>query len=439
MESSPRLPPQRRHDLAVVKQQLVVVVSVASTLFVLCPEWLQFYRNLAVIPLLAWLTAKGFDLVIMLNDKWDNAPAMVKYFVPVEFPQITPPFEKMRSLGNKQLAVARTKFRHLSSEVRAVVLMMVNWVLEQISGGRPGVESPVSEEKKAKPAPKPDEWVAVLVTTPLINDDAGIDFGTNTIIEIGEVITWNHTQTASLPAILPPSTFQVQMTLCLVPKGIWNSRKTVLDKFTTGLYWSHQPGQPACQGEQWDEDRIRSISKVQFIGHVEKHSNIDKVNKCFESLREEWNDVNIYWSDIDFAIILAFLLVGTSSTDICKKLFDQFSNLRVEKASRNKELNRTRLGAGAAVLTLLTGGLAAPITIPMMMGAEMTTSTHDRYLWSERMRMCKELLGRHEKLEAIIEVEETKAPKAMDPRAIDPTPFFSPKTMESSWFVDDSW
>ncbi|KAI1023699.1 hypothetical protein LB505_011208 [Fusarium chuoi] len=224
------------------------------------------------------------------------------------------------------------------------------------------------------------------------------------------------------------------MSLCLVPRSTWYSRKTVLEKFTTGLYWSNQPGQSACQGAQWDEERIRSISKVQLIGHVEKHNNIDKVNKCFESLCEGWNDINIYWSDIDFAILLAFLLVGTSSTGTCKKLFDQFSSLRVEKASRNKELNRTRLGAGAAVLTLLTGGLAAPITIPMMMGAEMTTSTHDRYLWSERMRMCKQILGRYEKLEAIIEVQETEAPKA-----IDPTPFFSPKTMESSWFVDDSW
>ncbi|KAH7466622.1 hypothetical protein FOMA001_g16800 [Fusarium oxysporum f. sp. matthiolae] len=400
MDSSPRPPPQRRHDLAVVKQQLVIVVSVAATLFVLCPEWLQFYRNLAVIPLLAWLTAKGFDLVIMLNNKWDNAPAMVKYFVPIDFPQITPPFEKMRSLGNRQLAVARTKFRHFSSEVRAVVVALMNWVLAQISGDQSEVESPVSEERKAKPAPKPDEWVAILVTTPLINDDTGIDFGMNTIVEIGEVITWEHTQTTSLPAILPSSTFQVQMTVCLVPRSIWYSRKTVLEKFTTGLYWSHQPGQSVC----------------------------------FESLRQGWDDVNIYWSDIDFAIIFSFLLVGSSSIEICKKLFDQFSTLRAEKASRNKELNRTRLGAGAAVLTLLTGGLAAPITIPMMMGAEMTMSTHDRYLWGERTRMCKEILGRYEQLEAIVEMEEIKVPKA-----IDPTPFFSPKTMESSWFVDDTW
>lgn len=146
--------------------------------------------------------------------------------------------------------------------------------------GQSGVESPVSEERKAKPAPKPDEWVAILVTTPLINDDTGIDFGMNTIVEIGEVITWEHTQTTSLPAILPSSTFQVQMTVCLVPRSIWYSRKTVLEKFTTGLYWSHQPGQSVCQGEQWDQDRIRSISKVQVIGHGKKHNNIDKVNKC---------------------------------------------------------------------------------------------------------------------------------------------------------------
>jgi hypothetical protein len=134
MDSSPRLPLQRRHDLDIVKQQLVVVVSATATVFVLCPEWLQFYRNLAVIPLLAWLTAKAFDLVIMLNDKWDNAPAMVKYFVPIDFPQITPPFEKMRSLGNRQLLVARTKFRYLSSEVRAVVLTLVNWVVSLFDG-----------------------------------------------------------------------------------------------------------------------------------------------------------------------------------------------------------------------------------------------------------------------------------------------------------------
>ncbi|KAF4340073.1 hypothetical protein FBEOM_6008 [Fusarium beomiforme] len=429
--SSPR---QRRQDLDVVKQQLVVVVSVTATLFVLCPEWLQFYRNLCMIPLLAWLTSKGFDLVIMLNDKWDNAPAMVKYFVPIDFPEITPPYEKIRSLASRRMEIASAKFRHLSSEIRAILLTLVNWLLSQFAADPSEVDSTEPQPKITKPAPKPDKWVAILVTTPLVSDDNEIDFGTKTIVEIGEVINWEKTEVSSLPAILPPSTFQIQLTVCLIPKSIWYSRKTVLEKFTTGLYWSHQPGNAPCQGEQWDEDRIRAISKVQVIGLVEEYSNIDKVNKSFESLREGWNDVNIYWNDIDFAIIFAFLLVGTSSIDICKKIFNQFANIRVEKASRNKDLNRARLGAGAAVLTLLTGGLAAPITIPMMMGAEMTTSTHDRYQWGERISMCQELLTRYEQLAAIIELEDIKVAKVLAS-----TPAFSPKTMESSWFVDDTW
>ncbi|KAF9777080.1 hypothetical protein IL306_004648 [Fusarium sp. DS 682] len=447
--SSPR---QRRQDLDVVKQQLVVVVSVAATLFVLCPEWLQFYRNLCMVPLLAWLTAKGFDLVIMLNDKWDNAPAMVKYFVPIDFPEITPPYEKIRNLANRRMSIASTKCRHFISEIRTVLLTLVNWLLSQVAAskwatemsidslsdtkvlGPSNVDSSESQPKTTMPAPKPDKWVAILVTTPLVSDDTEIDFGTNTIVEIGEVISWGNTDVSSLPAILPPSTFQAQLSVCLIPKSIWYSRKTVLEKFSTGLYWNHQPGNAVCQGEQWDQDRIRTISKVQVIGLVEEQRNIDKVNKCFESLREGWTDVNIYWSDIDFAIIFAFLLVGTSSIDICKKLFNQFANIRVEKSSRNKDLNRARLGAGAAVLTLLTGGLAAPITIPMMMGAEMTTSTHDRYLWGERMSMCQELLGRYEQLAAIIELEDIKVAKVLAS-----TPAFSPKTMESSWFVDDTW
>jgi hypothetical protein len=144
--------------------------------------------------------------------------------------------------------------------------------------------------------------------------------------------------------------------------------------------------------------------------------------------------VNKYWNNIDFAIILAFLLVGTSSSEICKKLFGQFANLRLQEAQRIYDLNRSRFGAGAAVLTLLTGGLAAPLTIPMMMGAsaaEMPMSSRDRYLWEKRTSRCQELSEKNEALAAIIEVEEIKpyTPKAS----------IMPPAMESSWFVDDAW
>ncbi|SPJ77929.1 uncharacterized protein FTOL_06352 [Fusarium torulosum] len=431
--SSPQAPLQRQ-DLDEVKQQLVVLVSVITTVFVLCPEWLQFYRNLCAIPLLAWLTARAFDFVIKLDKAWDNAPAMVKYFVPIDFPMITPPYEQIRGLTKRRIDIASIKLRRFVSELRRILIALVNWILCQMPRDPFTSDSPGSQQEKPKPAPKPDGWVLILVATPLIYNDISFHFGPDTITEVTDEILWESSDVSAIPSIFPSTILEVELTLCLIPKSIWYSSKTVLEKFMTGLYWHHQPGNVASRGDQWDETRIRSISKVEVIGHIKDHNKIDQVHEEFDSLRLEWNDVNKYWNNIDFAIILAFLLVGTSSTNICKQIFGHFANLRIQEAQRTYDLNRSRFGAGAAVLTLLTGGLAAPLTIPMMMGAsaaEMPMSSRDRYLWEKRTSRCQELSEKNEALAAIIEVEEIKAytPKAS----------IMPPAMESSWFVDDAW
>ncbi|RGP81406.1 hypothetical protein FLONG3_551 [Fusarium longipes] len=429
--SPPQVLPQRRHDLDVAKQQLVCIVTIIATLFVLCPEWLQLYRNLCVIPLLAYLTSVTFDLIISLNEKWDRAPAVVKYFVPVQIPEIAPPSEQIIGLLKRRIAIAGAKLQHFALQLRSLVRASIDWLLRQTGSGSVGKVSPGSEVKTPQ-ASKPDRWVAVLVTTPVIEEQNPFQIDTDINNEILELISWESPELSPNLAIILSSTFKVQLALCLMPKSVWFSRKTLLEKFTTGLYWSHQPGLSKCQGEQWDEDRIRAISRVQFIGQVDEHKDIAKVNERFESLRKGWNDVNTYWSDVDYAIILAFLLVGKSSADVCKKMFDHFANLRVEHAQRNTDLNRSR--AGAALLTLLTGGLAAPVTIPMMMGAgdaAMTMSANDRYLWGERMNMCKELLDRYKELAAIIELKDIEIPASK--------PVFPPPALESSWFVDDAW
>jgi hypothetical protein len=133
--SSPQAPLQRQ-DLDVVKQQLVVLVSVITTVFVLCPEWLQFYRNLCAIPLLAWLTSRAFDFVIKLDKAWDSAPAMVKYFVPIDFPTITPPYEQIRGLTRRRMDIASIKLRRFASELRRVLVALVNWILCQMPRGK---------------------------------------------------------------------------------------------------------------------------------------------------------------------------------------------------------------------------------------------------------------------------------------------------------------
>jgi hypothetical protein len=423
--------PQRRHDLDVAKQQLVCIVTIIATLFVLCPERYQLYRNLAVIPLLAYVTSKTFDLIISLNEKWDRAPAVVKYFVPVQIPEIAPPSEQICRLVNSQIVTASDKVHQFSLQLRSIVHALVDWILRQTGQGSFSKGAPGSDAKTPKQL-KPDRWVAVLVTTPILEERNPFQIDTDINTEILELISWESTELSPNLAIILSSTFKVQLTLCLIPKSIWFSRKTLLEKFMTGLYWSHQPGQSHCQGQQWDEDRIRAISRVQYIGQVEDHKDFVKVNERFDSLRKGWNDVNTYWNDVDYAILFAFLLVGKSSTDICKKMFDHFANLRVEYAQRNTDLNRSR--AGAALLTLLTGGLAAPVTIPMMMGAgdaAMTMSANDRYLWGERMNMCKGLLERYKELAVIIELKDIEI-NVSKPVAL-------PPALEKSWFADDTW
>lgn len=133
--SPPQAPLQRRHDLNIVKQQLVYLVTIVATLFVLCPERLQLYRNLCVIPLLAYLTAITFDLVISLNEKWDNAPAVVKYFVPIQLPEISPPSEQFCRLVTRQIEIANNKSRHFFTHLRSILHTVIDWIFSQIGRG----------------------------------------------------------------------------------------------------------------------------------------------------------------------------------------------------------------------------------------------------------------------------------------------------------------
>jgi hypothetical protein len=134
--SPPPVLPQRRHDLDVAKQQLVCIVTIIATLFVLCPERYQLYRNLAVIPVIAYVTSRTFDLIISLNEKWDRAPAVVKYFVPVQIPEIAPPTEQLCCLVKNQITTAGDKVHQFSLQLRSMVRALLDWILRQTGQGK---------------------------------------------------------------------------------------------------------------------------------------------------------------------------------------------------------------------------------------------------------------------------------------------------------------
>jgi hypothetical protein len=127
---------QRRQELNVVKKQLVCIVVTISTLFALCPVWLQLYRNACVIALLGYLTSVTFDLMINLNEKWDNAPAVVKYFVPVRLPDIKPPSETVKGLVAKRVDISSEKLRYFFARVRSILRATVDWLFSSMSQGK---------------------------------------------------------------------------------------------------------------------------------------------------------------------------------------------------------------------------------------------------------------------------------------------------------------
>lgn len=91
-----RTPLQRRQDLEIAKRQLTFLVSITATIFILCPQCLRIYRNLCIVPVLAWLTGSMFDLINSLSDTWDNAPISGRWYGIVV---MTPPVHDYGSLS----------------------------------------------------------------------------------------------------------------------------------------------------------------------------------------------------------------------------------------------------------------------------------------------------------------------------------------------------
>jgi hypothetical protein len=96
----------------------------------------------------------------------------------------------------------------------------------------------------------------------------------------------------------------------------------------------------------------------------------------YKQLRSNWDYLNIWWNDADFALILAYLLVDDMAAPTCRALMHHLAELRetevteprAQACSHSAAVGMTTF-AGAWVLTAVTGGLAAPITVPTMLGS----------------------------------------------------------------------
>lgn len=97
----------------------------------------------------------------------------------------------------------------------------------------------------------------------------------------------------------------------------------------------------------------------------------------YTELRELWGEYrNIWWNDADFAITLAYLLLRGKAASRCRDLMASLAVLRkIEVTETRTQVwdKGVAVGAGtffcAGVLTICTGGMAAPVTGPVMAGS----------------------------------------------------------------------
>ncbi|RMJ07396.1 hypothetical protein CDV36_013010 [Fusarium kuroshium] len=329
---------QRRRNLEIAKRQATFLVSIMATIFILCPECLRVYRNLCFVPALAWLTGLVFNLIESLSNTLDNVPAVLKYFIPGDMNvPITAPFDQIRTSVGPLLSKARTEANIIALEARVrimafrkvVLLVLANWFLRQLGQDPVGEDSSEgSEDVTPGPAPISNEWYGILVMTPPVYRYGSLLLAPNAR-EQRDPIQWDSHRTSYVPSISPRSDFRAHLSFCLVPKAVWESQDTTLaGKLMAGLYWNMRGDNCVADGEVWTQARVQRITGIKVLGLVDEEPNT--VNSChayFASLRQGWNYKNTSWNDVDFAIILGFLVTGPQAARITKDLFDRFSRL----------------------------------------------------------------------------------------------------------------
>lgn len=79
------MPPSQTTSLAehraAAKRQAVTTVSVVALILILWPERFIIWRNLCLVPVLAWVTSLVFDLKHGALDAWDGVPTWMKRII----------------------------------------------------------------------------------------------------------------------------------------------------------------------------------------------------------------------------------------------------------------------------------------------------------------------------------------------------------------------
>ncbi|KAH7155696.1 hypothetical protein B0J13DRAFT_672671 [Dactylonectria estremocensis] len=250
--------------------------------------------------------------------------------------------------------------------------------------------------------PRHKKYYAILVTTPPVHVYGPVSDHLHKAPDRPETIPWNATSTSSIPPILASLAFRRHFALCLVPTGLWESKtKTLAKKIDGQLFWDYSGDMSSSsRGAAWSPNRVSSINAIQELGIV--GSNCDAIMDCtnyYYQLREDWKYFNIWWNDADFAIVLA-CLVDRNAVSICRILMRRRDELREVEVTMPRQTSARRATfmtfAAASGLMAVTGGLAAPVAVPLFAAAGASHFAQDVLRTGEEGRRDRRMASSEE-------------------------------------------
>jgi hypothetical protein len=222
-----------------------------------------------------------------------------------------------------------------------------------------------------------------------------------------------------------------------------------MEKMAQGRYWSLQGQDAGFCDRIITEAQVQSFTGIEVLGLAKGEDAIKDCQNCenqppppsllllslpfrraasilmsrtvldYASLCRQWNYMKISLNSADFAITLGFLVSELEGRAKAKIVFDMYNRLRWGQALHSRQeapangfIRCWCVAAASIAATIVTGGLAAPVTIPLAVGSSVAgmgcgvsgviVGVRDEKMWDQRMEVYESLYGQFPHLRQLI-------------------------------------
>jgi hypothetical protein len=246
----------------------------------------------------------------------------------------------------------------------------------------------MSHEGSNHLAPGQQTWRLILVQRPMgesfQNIANAIPWSKASIGPTKSTIDWDDNDTSTLPTMESNLYFVRHIALCVIPKDTWeDATLSRREKFRHGLFWEHpgaSSGKPAQlrDGLPWEIEHIEHIDAIQDLGEtnrsITKHREFrprpifcckdsSYTNLVYYNLFDGWPYDALWWNCHDFAIRLAYLIVGDEALHILRSILKALRYQVQSEMSFKKDQSAVKwtFGLGYTGAILMTIPPLAPV------------------------------------------------------------------------------